>query len=88
MTKIQPTRADTTLTKSNRRKMKLHPNNMNNPRTKIQNPNNKATTEINPTDKNSNDIIPSGHKRNGSNKFSAVTRGNSNPEQSPGVCNK
>ena len=88
MTKIQPTRADTTLTKSNRRKMKLHPNNINNPRTEIQNPNDKATTEINPTDKNSNDIIPSGHKRNDNNKFSAVTRGNSNPEQSPDVCNK
>ena len=77
-----------TLTKSPRRKMKLHPNNMNNPRTETQNQNDKATTEINPTDKNSNNTIPSGHKRNDNNIFSAVTRGNSNPEQSPDVCNK
>ena len=88
MTKFEPITADTTLTKSPRRKMKLHPNNMNNPRTETQNPNDKATTEINPTDKNSNDITPSGHKRNDNNIFSAVTRGNSNPEQSPDVCNK
>ena len=78
--KFEPTTVDITLMKSPRRKMKLHPNNMNNPRTEIQNPNDKATTEINPTDKNSNDIIPSGHKRNDNNIFSAVTRGNGNPE--------
>ena len=88
MTKLYPTTADTTLTKSPRRKMKLHPNNMNNPRTESQNPNDKATTEIIPTDKNSNDTIPSEHKRNNNNIFSAVTRGNSNPEQSPDVCHK
>ena len=88
MTKFQPITADTTLTKSPRRKMKLHPNNMNNPRTESQNPNDKATTEINPTDKNSNDTIPSGHKKNDDNIFSSVTRGNTNPEQSPDVCNE
>ena len=88
MTKFEPITADTTLMKSPRRKMKLHPNNMNNPRTETQNPNDKTTTEINPADKNSNNITPSGHKRNDNNIFSAVTRGNGNPEQSPDVCNK
>ena len=87
MMKLEPTTADLTLTKLPRCKMKLHSNNMNNPGTKIQNQNSKATTEINHTDKNSNNIIPSGHKRNDNNKLSAVTRGNSNPEQSPDLCN-
>ena len=81
MTKFEPTTADTTLMKSPRRKMKLHPNNMNNPRTETQNPNDKATTKINPTDKNSNNITPSGHKRKDNNIFSAVTQGNSNPNK-------
>ena len=88
MTKFEPITADITLTKLPCHKMKLNPNNMNNPRTEIQNPNDKATTEINPTDKNSNDTIPSEHKRNNNNIFSAVTRGNGNPVQSLNVCNK
>ena len=88
MTKLYPTTADTTLTKSNRRKLKLNPNIMNNPHTESQIQNIKATTEIDPTIKNSNDTIPSEHKRNDNNIFSAVTRGNSNPEQSPDVCHK
>ena len=61
---------------------------MNNPRIENQNPNNTATTEINPTNKNSNNNIPSGHKQDKNNIFSTVTRENSNPDQSPDMCNK
>ena len=88
MTKLYPTTADTTLTKLNRRKMKLNPNIMNNPHTESQIQNIKATTEIDPTIKNSNDTIPSEHKKNDDNIFSSVTRGNANPEQPPDVCNE
>ena len=88
MTKLYPTTADTTLTKLNRRKMKLNPNIMNNPHTESQIQNIKATTEIDPTNKNSNDTIPSEHKKNDDNIFSSVTRGNANPEQPPDVCNE
>ena len=88
MTKLYPTTADTTLTKPNRRRMKLNPNIMNNPHTESQIQNIKATTEIDPTIKNSNDTIPSEHKKNDDNIFSSVTRGNTNPEQSPDVCNE
>ena len=88
MTTIQPTRSDTTLMKSNRRKMKPYANIMNNPRIKTQIQNNAATIEIHPGNKNSNDTIPSEHKKNDDNIFSSVTRRNTNPKQSPDVCNE
>ena len=88
MTKIQLIRADTTLMKSNRRKMKPYANIMNNPHIETQIPNNTATTEIHPANKNSKGTIPSGLKKNNENIFSLVTCGNTNPKQSPNVCNK
>ena len=79
MTKLYPTTADTTLTKSNRRKMKPYANIMNNPRIETQIQNDSATTEIQPDNKNSNGTIPTEHKKNDDNIFSLVTRGNTNP---------
>ena len=88
MTKLYPTTADSTLIKSHPRKMKLNQNFVNSLCIENQSPKDKATTEINPTNKNSNNDIPSAHKQDNNNIFSTVTHENSNPEQSPDVCNK